>query len=98
MAPGAKPFLVEAGADASCQKAANLPARNGSTASPATAMNAIRQAGALCAEEGTALAEGMSANGVAPEGEVEPGQAPVGADGTWIRLQGAREGGPGASR
>jgi len=94
VAPGAKPFLVEAGADASCQKAANLPARNGSAASPATAMNAIRQAGALCAEGDAALAEDMFANGVAPEGEVGSGQALVEAGGAWVRLQGTEEGGP----
>ena len=92
--PGAKSFLVEAGADVSYQKAANLLARNGSTVSPTTVMNAIRQAGALCAEEDVGLAEDMFVNGVVPEGEVESEQVLVEADGTWIRLQGAKEGGP----
>ena len=92
--PGAKSFLVEAGANVSYQKAANLLARNGSRVSPTTVMNAIRQAGALCAEEDAALAEDMFANGVVPEGGVESEQVLVEADGTWIRLQNVKEGEP----
>lgn len=91
--PGAKAFLVEAGADVSYQKAANLLARNGSRVSATTVMNAVRQAGALCAEEDLGLAEDLFVNGVAPPGEVESGQVLVEADGTWVRLQNAREGG-----
>lgn len=93
--PGAKSFLVEAGADVSFQKAANLLARNGSRVSATTVMNAVRQAGALCAEEDASLAEDMFVNGVVPDGEVESEQVLVEADGTWIRLQGAGEGEPG---
>ena len=92
--PGAKSFLVEAGADVSYQKAANLLARNGSRVSPTTVMNAIRQAGALCAEEDAALAEDMFVNGVVPDGEVESEQVLVEADGTWIRLQNVKKGEP----
>ena len=92
--PGARSFLVEAGADVSYQKAANLLARNGSRVSATTVMNAIRQAGALCAEEDAALAEDMFANGVVPDGEVESRQVLVEADGTWIRLQNVKEGEP----
>lgn len=92
--PGAKSFLVEAGAEVSYQKAANLLARSGSRVSPTTVMNAIRQAGALCAEEDALLAEDMFVNGVVPEGEVESEQVLVEADGTWIRLQGVKEGEP----
>ncbi len=92
--PGAKSFLVEAGADVSCQKAANLLARNGSRVSATTVVNSIRQAGALCAEEDVELAEDMFVNGVVPEGEVESEQVLVEADGTWIRLQDAKEGEP----
>lgn len=93
--PGAKSFLVEAGADVSYQKAANLLARNGSRVSATTVMNALRQAGALCAEEDVALAEDLFVNGVTPPGEVESEQVLVEADGTWVRLQNAREGEPG---
>ena len=93
--PGARSFLVEAGADVSYQKAANLLARNGSRVSATTVMNSLRQAGALCAEEDAALAEGMYVNGVMPPGEVESAQLLVEADGTWIRLQGAGDGEPG---
>ena len=59
--PGAKSFLVEAGAETSYQKAANLLARNGSRVSATTVMNSIRQFGALCAEEDAALAEDLVA-------------------------------------
>lgn len=92
--PGAKSFLVEAGAETSYQKAANLLARNGSRVSATTVMNSIRQVGALCAEEDAALAEDMFVNGVMPGGEVESAQVLVEADGTWIRLQGVKEGEP----
>ena len=92
--PGAKSFLVDAGADVSYQKAANLLARNGSRVSATTVMNAVRQVGALCAEEDAALAEDLFVNGVAPEGEVESKQVLVEADGTWIRLQDVKEGEP----
>ena len=57
-------------------------------------MNAVRQAGALCAEEDVALAEDMFVNGVVPDGEVESEQVLVEADGTWIRLQNVKEGEP----
>ena len=92
--PGARSFLVEAGADVSYQKAANLLARNGSRVSATTVMNSVRQAGALCAEEDVALAHDMFVNGVMPDGEVESEQVLVEADGTWVRLQGVREGEP----
>ena len=90
--PGARSFLVDAGADVSYQKAANLMARRGSRVSATTVMNSIRQAGALCAEEDAALAEDLFVNGVMPPGEVESAQVLVEADGTWIRLQGVKEG------
>ncbi|MBP3590151.1 MAG: UPF0236 family protein [Muribaculaceae bacterium] len=92
--PGARSFLVEAGAEVSYQKAANLLARNGSRVSATTVMNAVRQAGALCAEEDAELAEDLFVNGVMPGGEVESSQVLVEADGTWIRLQNVREGDP----
>lgn len=92
--PGAKSFLVEAGADVSYQKAANLLARNGSRVSATTVMNAVRQVGALCAEEDVRLAEDLFVNGVVPDGEVESEQVLVEADGTWIRLQNVKEGEP----
>lgn len=92
--PGARSFLVDAGADVSYQKAANLMARHGSRVSATTVMNSIRQAGALCAEEDAELAEDMFVNGVMPDGEVESRQVLVEADGTWIRLQDVEEGEP----
>ena len=92
--PGARSFLVEAGADVSYQKAANLLARNGSRVSATTVMNSIRQVGALCAEEDAALAEDLFVNGVIPPGEVESSQVLVEADGTWVRLQNVGEGEP----
>lgn len=92
--PGARSFLVEAGAEVSYQKAANLLARNGSRVSATTVMRAIRQAGALCAEEDAALAEGLFVDGVMPPGEVASEQVLVEADGTWIRLQNVKEGEP----
>ena len=92
--PGAKSFLVEAGAEVSFQRAANLLARHGSRVSATTVMNAVRQAGALCAEDDAALAEDLFVNGVVPDAEVESAQLLVEADGTWIRLQNAPEGGP----
>ena len=94
VSPGAKSFLVEAGADVSYQKASSLLARNGSRVSPTTVMNAIRQVGALCAEEDAKLAEDLFVNGVIPEGEVESRQVLVEADGTWIRLQNVKQGEP----
>ena len=69
--PGARSFLVEAGAVVSYQKAANLLARHGSRVRATAVMNSIRQTGALCAEEDAALAEGLFANGVMPGGEIE---------------------------
>ena len=92
--PGAKSFLVEAGADVSYQKAANLMARHGSRVSATTVMNSLRVAGALCAEEDAALAEDLFVNGVMPPGEVESAQVLVEADGTWVSLQGTAEGEP----
>ena len=94
VSPGARSFLVEAGADVSYQKAANLLARNGSRVSATTVMNSIRRAGALCAEDDEALAEGLFAQGVLPGGEAESAELLLEADGTWVRLQGAREGEP----
>ena len=75
--PGARSFLVEAGADVSYQKAANLMARHGSRVSATTVMNSLRTAGALCAEEDAALAEDLFANGVTPPGEIESEQVLV---------------------
>ena len=92
--PGARSFLVEAGADVSYQKAANLMARHGSRVSATTVMNSLRTAGALCAEEDAALAEDLFANGVTPPGEIESEQVLVEADGTWVSLQGVAEGEP----
>jgi len=92
--PGARSFLVEAGADVSYQKAANLMARHGSRVSATTVMNSVRVAGALCAEEDAALAEDLFVNGVTPPGEVVSDQVLVEADGTWVSLQGAAEGEP----
>ena len=92
--PGARSFLVDAGADVSYQKAANLMARRGSRVSATTVMNSLRVAGALCAEEDAELAEDLFANGVAPQGEVISEQVLVEADGTWVSLQGAAGGGP----
>ena len=92
--PGARSFLVDAGADVSYQKAANLMARHGSRVSATTVMNSVRVAGALCAEEDAALAEDLFVNGVTPPGEVVSDQVLVEADGTWVSLQGAAEGEP----
>ena len=92
--PGARSFLVEAGADVSFQKAANLMARRGSRVSATTVMNSVRVAGALCAEEDAGLAEDLFVNGVTPPGEVESEQVLVEADGTWVSLQGVAEGEP----
>lgn len=94
VSPGARSFLVEAGAEVSYQRAANLLARNGSRVSATTVMNAVRRTGELCAEDDARLAENLFANGVLPDGEVESAQVLVEADGTWVRLQNAREGGP----
>lgn len=93
--PGARSFLVDAGADVSYQKAANLMARHGSRVSATTVMNSVRVAGALCAEEDAALAEDLFVNGVTPPGEVASEQVLVEADGTWVSLQAAADGGPG---
>lgn len=94
VSPAARAFLVETGAEVSYQRAANLLARNGSRVSATTVMNAVRRTGEMCAEEDAALAEDLFANGVVPEAEVESAQLLVEADGTWIRLQNAPEGGP----
>lgn len=94
VSPAARSFLVEAGADVSFQKAANLLARNGSRVSATTVMNAVRRAGEMCADDDAALAEDLFAKGVVPDAEVESAQLLVEADGTWIRLQNAPEGGP----
>ena len=93
--PRARSFLVDAGADVSYQKAANLMARRGSRVSATTVMSSLRVAGALCAEEDAALAEDLFVNGVTPPGEVEFEQVLVEAGGTWVSLQGAAGGGPG---
>ena len=93
--PGARSFLVDAGADVSYQKAANLMARHGSRVSATTVMNSVRVAGALCAEEDAGLAEELFVNGVTPPGEIASEQVLVEADGTWVSLQGASDGGPG---
>lgn len=94
VSPAARSFLVEAGAEVSYQRAANLLARNGSRVSATTVMNALRGAGELCAEEDAALAEDLFVNGVVPEADVESAQVLVEADGTWIRLQGVADGSP----
>ena len=92
--PGARSFLVDAGADVSYQKAANLMARRGSRVSATTVMNSLRVAGALCAEEDAGLAEDLFVNGVTPPGEVVSEQVLVEADGTWVSLQGLADGEP----
>lgn len=94
VSPGARSFLVEAGAEASYRRAANLLARHGSRVSATTVMNAVRRVGELCAEDDALLAEDLFVNGVAPGGEVRSARVLVEADGTWIRLQGAAEGEP----
>lgn len=95
VSPAARSLLVEAGAEVSYQRAANLLARNGSRMSAAAVMNAVRRTGEMCAENDAALAEELFSNGVIPDAEVESAQLLVEADGTWTRLQGAREGEPG---
>lgn len=92
--PGARSFLVEAGADVSYQKAANLMAGHGSRVSATTVMNSVRAAGALCAEDDAELAEDLFVNGVTPPGEAESEQVLVEADGTWVSLQGVADGEP----
>ncbi len=85
---------MDAGADVSYQKAANLMARRGSRVSATTVMNSLRVAGALCAEEDAGLAEDLFVNGVTPPGEVVSEQVLVEADGTWVSLQGVADGEP----
>lgn len=94
ISPGARSFLIEAGATVSYQKAANLMARHGSQVSKTTVQNTLRQAGALCAEEDARLAEDLFVNGVIPPGEIASKQVLVEADGTWINLQGVDKGNP----
>jgi len=94
ISPGARSFLVEAGAEVSYEGASRLLARHGSTVSKTTVMNSMRRVGELCAEEDAGLARSLLADGELPGGEVESEQVLVEADGTWVRLQGVKEGEP----
>lgn len=94
VSPGARAFLVEAGADVSYAGAARLLARaGGSKVSPTTVMACMRRAGALCREEDELVAEGLFGEGVLPGGAVRAEEVCTEADGIWVALQGKdREG------
>lgn len=94
VSPGAREFLVEAGANVSYSKACGLLARHGSRVSPTSCMMALREAGALCEAADERAAESLLEQGVLPEAEVEAKSLRVESDGVWVRLQGVREGEP----
>lgn len=94
VSPRARSFLVEAGAEVSYQRAADLLARNGSRVSAETVMRAVHGAGLMCAAEDWGSARSLFADGVAPDADGAAETVLVEADGTSFRLQGQPGGGP----
>ena len=88
VSPAASAFLVAAGAEVSCARAARLLCRaGGSRVSSTTVMLALRAAGGLCAEEGAALARSLYSDGVLPGGSQEAGELCLEADVAWFSVQ-----------
>ena len=88
ISPGAFSFLIDAGAEVSYQKAANLLARaGGSIVSARSVMRAMRKTGDACEEADVALAHELYANGVLPEADAEEPEICLEADGTYVSLQ-----------
>lgn len=95
VSPAAASFLVGAGAEVSYEKAARLLERAGGSALSATSvMLALRNAGALCADEDQALANSLYSDGVLPGGSREAEELCLEADGTWFSVQKPRAGTP----
>lgn len=88
ISPGAFAFLVDAGAEVSYQKAADLLARaGGSTVSARSVMRAMRKAGDACEEADVKLAHELYANGVLPDADSEEPEICLESDGTYVPLQ-----------
>lgn len=94
ISPGARNFLVNAGANVSYAKAASLLSRHGSSVSPVAVMGCMRQAGLLCAEDDGQSADALYENGVLPQAKRECESISVEADGTYVRLQKIPKGAP----
>lgn len=95
ISPSACGFLVEAACDVSYARAARLLAMSGgSRVSAAAVMAQTRASGALCAEEDSALAESLYADGVLPGGSEEAAELLLESDGTWFSVQGGAPGSP----
>ena len=88
ISPGAFSFLVEAGAEVSYQKAANLLARaGGSSVSARSVMRAMRMVGDACEEADVALAHELYVNGVLPDADAKETEICLESDGTYVSLQ-----------
>ncbi len=95
VSPGARAFLVCAGADVSFVRSANLlSSAGGSYVSPTTVMKAIHLTGQLCKNEDENAAKSLYHDGVLPNGSVEAKDICIEADGTWIKLQHVPNGKP----
>lgn len=95
VSPAAASFLVVAGAEVSYAKAASLLERaGGSRVNATTVMAALRQAGALCAEEDERAARDLYESGVLPGGDDECAELCLESDGTWFSVQKPKEGEP----
>ena len=88
ISPGAFAFLIDAGAEVSYQKAADLLARAGGSAVTArSVMRAMRKTGDACEQADVLLAHELYVNGVLPDAEAEEKEICLEADGTYIPLQ-----------
>ena len=88
ISPGAFAFLVDAGAEVSYQKAANLLARaGGSTVSARSVMRAMRKTGDACESADIKLAHELYVNGVLPAADSKTPEICLESDGTYVALQ-----------
>ena len=88
VSPAARSFLVNAGAEVSFLKSADLLEQaGGSRVSATCVMGAVHKVGELCVKEDAIAARQLYVDGVVPKAESEHEDVCIEADGIWIRLQ-----------
>ena len=92
ISPAARAFLLEAGAEVSYKRSADLLERaGGSAVSAQSVMRIVHRAGQLCADEDAAAAESFCDYGVLPDADCVAPEICVESDGTYFKLQGFEE-------
>ena len=95
ISPAARLFLVNAGAEVSFARSAQLLfSAGGSYVSSTAVMSAVHRTGELCRAHDENLAKSLYEDGVLPDGDIETKDICIESDGTWIKLQNASKDGP----